>query len=126
MLYRISCPSSSKTNFKKEKSIDFVFTNEGVYSLRNILKLESLNLNKLKNVKGIAYRDASGKIHINSPRVVPTDRMDIDLPGYAWDLLQKFSFRFVQSSNVACEYDLRSPYASLQTSLGCMFKCNFV
>ena len=129
MLCRISCSSSSKQTLEKEKSIDFVFTNEGVYSLRNILKLESLNLNKLKNVKGIAYRDASGKIHINLPeRVVPTDRMDIDLPGYAWDLLPfKNSPLDLYRAMWHAEYDFnkRSPYASLQTSLGCMFKCNF-
>ena len=42
---------------KKEKSFDFVFTNEAVYSLRNILGLESFSPNYLKNVNGIAYRD---------------------------------------------------------------------
>ncbi len=119
-----------KQTLEKEKSIDFVFTNEGVYSLRNILKLESLNLNKLKNVKGIAYRDASGKIHINLPeRIVPTDRMDIDLPGYAWDLLpfKNSPLDLYRAPMWHAEYDFnkRSPYASLQTSLGCMFKCNF-
>ena len=84
----------------------------------------------MKNVKGIAYRDASGKIYINSPeRVVPTDRMDIDLPGYAWDLLpfKNSPLDLYRAPMWHAEYDFnkRSPYASLQTSLGCMFKCNF-
>ena len=34
---------------KDESSIDFVFTNEGVYSLRNILNLNSFDENSLKN-----------------------------------------------------------------------------
>ena len=33
---------------KNEKSIDFVFTNEGVYALRNILKLETFECKNLK------------------------------------------------------------------------------
>ena len=72
---------------KKEKSIDFVFTNEGVYALRNILKLDDFSSENLSKIKGIAYR-INNKVKINSPEIiVPNDKMDIDLPGYAWDLL---------------------------------------
>ena len=68
---------------KNEKSIDFVFTNEGVYSLRNILKLKSFESDLLKTIKGIAYRDKNNVI-LNLPEtVVPTNKMDSDLPGYA-------------------------------------------
>ena len=42
---------------KNEKSIDFVFTNEGVYALRNLLKIDKFLPDKLKDNKGIAYRD---------------------------------------------------------------------
>ena len=114
---------------KKEKSIDFVFTNEGVYALRNILKLKSLDTNSLKKVKGIAYREKQNII-LNPPeKVVPTDRMDLDLPGYAWDLLpfKNKPLDLYRAPMWHAEYDFnkRTPYASLQTSLGCMFKCNF-
>ena len=77
-----------KESLESESSIDFVFTNEGVYALRNILKLKHFNSKDLENIKGIAYRNEEGKVIINSSeKVVPTNRMDIDLPGYAWDLL---------------------------------------
>jgi len=114
---------------KKEKNIDVVFTNEGVYALRNFLKLKSFSSDNLKNVKGIGYRDGE-KIIINLPeKVVPTERMDIDLPGYAWDLLPFKSkpLDLYRSPMWHAEYDFekRSPYASLQTSLGCVFKCDF-
>ena len=76
-----------KETLTKEKNIDIAFTNEGVYALRNLLKLKTFSFNELKNVKGIAYRQEQD-IQINLPeKVVPTERMDIDLPGYAWDLL---------------------------------------
>ena len=76
-----------KETLKQEKSIDFVFTNEGVYALRNILKLKKFTSDELAKVKGIAYRN-NNKIQINEPeQIVPNEKMDIDLPGYAWDLL---------------------------------------
>jgi len=114
---------------KKEKSIDFVFTNEGVYALRNILNLEGLITSNLKNIKGIAFRESKNIIINPHEETVPTNKMDIDLPGYAWDLLpfNKKPFDLYRSPLWHAEYDenKRSPYASLHTSLGCQFKCSF-
>ncbi len=138
-LKKISCPiifigshvqALPKETLKKEKNIDVVFTNEGVYALRNFLKLKNFSSDELKNIKGIAYRNKDNKIIINLPeKVVPTNRMDIDLPGYAWDLLpyKKRPLDLYRSPMWHAEYDFekRSPYASLQTSLGCVFKCDF-
>ena len=113
---------------KKEKSIDFVFTNEGVYALHNLLKT-NLKLSDLEKTKGIAYRDEN-TIKINVPeKIVPQERLDYDLPGYAWDLLpyKKKPFDLYRSPLWHAEYEeeFRSPYAAIQTSLGCMFGCDF-
>ena len=118
-----------KETLINENSIDFIFTNEGVYALRNVLKLKQFGKNDLKNIKGIAYRSQNNVV-INPPeRIVPTERMDIDLPGYAWDLLpyKDRPLDLYRSPMWHAEYDFdkRSPYASLQTSLGCQFKCTF-
>ena len=84
----------------------------------------------LKNIKGIGYRKNDGVI-LNPPEViVPQDRMDIDLPGYAWDLLpykDKSPFDLYRSPMWHAEYDenKRTPYAAIQTSLGCKFGCDF-
>ena len=40
---------------KKEKNIDFVFTNEGVYALWNVLALKKITKENLSNIKGIAF-----------------------------------------------------------------------
>ena len=114
---------------KDENSIDFVFTNEGVYSLKNILNLKNFKCEELRNIKGIAYRD-NGKIIQNKPEiVVPNERMDLDLPGYAWDLLpfEKNPLDLYRAPMWHAEYDQekRSPYAALHSSLGCQFKCSF-
>ena len=71
-----------------EKNIDIVFTNEGVYALRNLLSYENF-MENLKDIKGIGYR-LNNEVILNFPeRLVPNNQMDIDLPGYAWDLLPK-------------------------------------
>ena len=114
---------------KKEKSIDIILTNEGVYALRNILKLNRFNTGDLKSVKGIAFRK-NDEVLLTTPEIiVPQEKMDIDLPGYAWDLLpyNNSPFDLYRSPMWHAEYDheKRSPYAALQTSLGCRFGCDF-
>lgn len=114
---------------REEKSIDIVFTNEGIYALRNLLQLNSFDMSNLQNLKGIAYRNNKEVIINAYEKVVPNEKMDIDLPGYAWDLLpfKKKPFDLYRSPMWHGEYDeeKRSPYAALQTSLGCQFKCSF-
>jgi anaerobic magnesium-protoporphyrin IX monomethyl ester cyclase len=112
-----------------EPSIDFVFTNEGVYALRNILMQESIDVSNLEHIKGIAWRKKGiPKINI-SEKIVPNNRMDIDLPGYAWDLLpfKEKPLDLYRAPMWHAEYDQnkRSPYAAIQTSLGCQFACDF-
>ncbi len=113
----------------EEESIDFVFTNEGVYALKNILSLKNFEISNLKEVDGIAFRE-NEKIIQNKPEiVVPNERMDLDLPGYAWDLLpyKENPLDLYRSPMWHAEYDedKRSPYAALHSSLGCQFKCSF-
>ena len=114
---------------QKELCFDFGFTNEGVYALRNVLSLETINEVNLLPIKGLVTRDGE-KIVITKPeRVVPDERMDIDLPGYAWDLLpfENRPLDLYRSPMWHVEYDeaKRSPYAAIQTSLGCRFGCDF-
>ena len=118
-----------KETLIKEKSIDFVFLNEGVYSLHSLLKLKTFNFEKLKNIPGLAIRD-SKKIFFTQPqKVVPNEEMDTELPGYAWDLLpfNKKPLDLYRSPFWHAEYrdEFRSPYAAIQTSIGCQFKCSF-
>ncbi|HJO77207.1 MAG TPA: radical SAM protein [Pelagibacteraceae bacterium] len=118
-----------KETLDEEDSIDFVFLNEGVYSLWNILKNKEINHLSIKKVKGIAYRENGNVIFTSPEKVVPNEKMDIDLPGYAWDLLpyKNKPFDLYRSPMWHAEYkdEYRSPYAAIQTSLGCQFKCSF-
>ena len=118
-----------KETLENESSIDIIFTNEGVYALKNLLELDDFDEKYLDNIKGIGFRK-NKSIQINLPeKVVPNERMDIDLPGYAWDLLpyKEKPLDLYRSPMWHAEYDdnKRTPYAAIQTSLGCQFKCSF-
>ena len=52
---------------EKEKSIDLVFTNEGVYALKNLLK-EDEKFQDYEKINGIAFRTFDNKIKINKPK----------------------------------------------------------
>ncbi len=55
--------------------------------------------------------------------------MDVDLPGYAWDLLpyksQPLDLYRAHFWHAEFNHDLRTPFAAIYTSLGCKFKCDF-
>ena len=113
-----------------EKSIDFLFTNEGVYALWNVLSLYNLHDKcELEDIKGIGFLKDGKPFLTPAEKVVPQERMDIDLPGYAWDLLpyKERPLDLYRSPMWHAEYDQdkRSPYAALYTSLGCVFQCEF-
>jgi len=112
-----------------EKSIDIIFTNEGVYALQNLLRQDLSSLAGLENVKGIGFRKDERPYLTLPERVVPQERMDADLPGYAWDLLpykdRPLDLYRSPLWHADYDHDKRSPYAAIYTSLGCVFQCNF-
>ncbi len=106
---------------------DFVLLNEGVYALHNLLDSD-LDAD-CPNIKGIGYK-SDGQAILNTPeRIVPQDRMDIDLPGYAWDLLpyleKPLDLYRAHFWHADFDHDKRTPFAAIYTSLGCQFVCNF-
>ena len=107
--------------------IDTILLNEGVYALHNLLK--QIQLEDLEGVKGVGWKK-KGKIILNEPeKIVPQEKMDIDLPGYAWDLLpyQKNPLDLYRSHVWHGDFDedIRTPYAAIYTSLGCVYGCDF-
>tara|TARA_Y100000031_G_C8231177_1_gene390979 strand:+ start:401 stop:1954 length:1554 start_codon:yes stop_codon:yes gene_type:complete len=114
---------------EEEEDIDFIFANEGVYSMWNVLKVDPSDSEELKNVRGLVIR-VGDKVHVTPPeRVVPQERMDIDLPGYAWDLLpykeKPLDLYRAHFWHAEYNHDKRTPFAAIYTSLGCQFKCSF-
>ena len=111
--------------------VDIVLLNEGVYALHDLL---ASNLSSdLSSIKGIGYTENDGFKQIpklNQPqKVVPQDRMDVDLPGYAWDLLpykdKPLDLYRAHFWHANFNHKQRTPFAAIYTSLGCQFSCSF-
>ena len=109
----------------KHPSIDLVFTNEGVYSLLSLLETD-LQPSSISSVNGICYRADSGDIEFAPPSpVVPQERLEFDLPGVAFDLMPDLSKYRTSNWHANFIDEDRSPFASIYTSLGCIYKCEF-
>jgi len=111
-----------------ENYVDFVFINEGVYALNDLLKTDlKTNLHK---VKGIGYKDENNKAILNpASNIVSEKDLNTELPGYSWDLLPKKKkildlYRAHYWHTFFSEKD-RTPFVSVYSSLGCRFGCNF-
>jgi len=107
--------------------VDFILLNEGVYALRNLLKTNLTD--NLDKVNGIGWKK-EGIAILNPPEfVVPNEKMDIDLPGYAWDLLpyktEPFDLYRAHFWHTNFNHEKRTPFAAIYTSLGCRFGCDF-
>jgi radical SAM superfamily enzyme YgiQ (UPF0313 family) len=112
--------------------VDIVLLNEGVYALHNLLK--SNLTDDLPNIKGIGYKKC-GAAGVSIPilnaaqSIVPQDRMDEDLPGYAWDLLpyreKPLDLYRAHFWHAEFSHEKRTPFAAIYTSLGCSFGCDF-
>lgn len=110
---------------EKHPEINIVFTNEGVYALKNILKTNLRDI-ELSGINGIAYRDENGNIKLNPPeRIVPQELLQSDLPGIAYDLMPSLDKYRTSSWHSNYIDEDRSPFASIYTSLGCIYKCEF-
>jgi anaerobic magnesium-protoporphyrin IX monomethyl ester cyclase len=112
--------------------VDFVLLNEGVYALHNLLRTDLHS--RLEVVKGIGYKVGGStekrRAVLNEPQsVVPQDRMDIDMPGYAWDLLpyrsRPLDLYRAHFWHAEFDHEKRTPFAAIYTSLGCSFACDF-
>jgi anaerobic magnesium-protoporphyrin IX monomethyl ester cyclase len=112
----------------KYEFVDFVFINEGVYALIELLKTNLKD--NLDKVKGIGYKDDDNNLILNPPSLLVTqENMNSDLPGYAWDLLPKKNkpldlYKAHYWHTYFSDED-RTPFASVYSSLGCKFGCNF-
>ena len=111
-----------------EKSINAVCQNEGVYTIRDLLKVDNLNdVNLLKKVNGLCFRsENSDFIYTNqSMPIVPREKLEEDLPGMAWDLLPSLSKYRTAGWHSWSNGSDKQPFGALYTSLGCPYRCSF-
>lgn len=105
----------------REEPYDYVCQGEGPYT---VFELYSYLKGKISinEVSGLWYK--KGEVILNNPLKDKIKNLDIELPRQALEMLDMTKYR---AHNWHCFDDLnsRNSYASLQTSLGCPYKCSF-
>lgn len=109
-----------------ETSVDMICQNEGVYTIGNLLKVNLDDEYQLGKVKGLAFKDKEGNFNFNPmERIVPMDRLDVDLPGMAWDLLPDLKNYRTSNWHSWPNKNIKQPFASMYTNVGCYAQCSF-
>ena len=115
-----------KKTLEDEDAIDFICTNEGVYTISNLLELNTFDEKSLSAIKGLGYRGEKGQIILNdSSPLVPKKSLEIDLPGIDWSLLPNLKKYRTAGWHSWTNNANAEPFAALYTSLGCPYKCSF-
>lgn len=111
----------------KEKILSDEYIEAAVYGEGDItfpLLVERLEHNSdYSDLNGIIYRDKDS-IRVNPPRPFVENLDDIPLP--AWDLIDRDTyFEFMYNPHSPIYFNVRREIASIFTSRGCPFSCNF-
>ena len=110
-------PSALPKKTIEEEKCDFVGQGEGFYTTLGLLENKNL-----KEIPGLWWKENGITLH--NPKPENIQDLTSKLSDIAWDLLPMDKYR---AHNWQCldDLDSRSRYASLSTSLGCPFRCNF-
>jgi len=111
-------PSALPERTLKEESCDFVCEGEGFYTLLGLLNKESNT-----SIPGLWWKEDKKILH--TERATNIKNLAETLGDPAWDLIP--NLKNYKAHNWQCLHDLqsRAGYASISTSLGCPYNCNF-
>lgn len=114
-------PSALPEQTLREESCDFVINGEGLDTIPQLLKVCIDGKKSWNTVQGVSWI-VNGEFFSTGKSQVIKDLNTLPMP--AWDLLDMPSYRAHNWHCFDCP-DNRSPYATVYTSLGCPYDCDF-
>ena len=115
-------PSALPKRTLEEEPYDYVCKGEGPLTIKILLDYLDGREKNIKNVPGLWYKD-NDQIEFNKTAPI-IENLDKELNGQAWNLLDMTKYKS-HNWHAFNNLESRHKYASLQTSLGCPFKCTF-
>ena len=112
-------PSALPRKTLEDEKCDFVCEGEGVDTLLGLFQSDLVSVSK---VPRLWYRDGDEIKFTYMTSII--GKLEEDLPGMAWDLLPMEKYRNTVHFSMTNNND-KTPFASLYTSLGCPYKCDF-
>lgn len=106
----------------EQEPYTFVCQGEGPVTILELTKTLKDGKHDFERVPGLWYKQ-NGEAKGNKMAEKIKD-LDAEFPRQAWDLLDMSKYRS-HNWHAFAHVDQRKPYASIQTSLGCPFKCSF-
>ena len=107
----------------EEEPYTYVCQGEGPLTVIELINFLKGKTKDLKKIPGLWYLDKDKKVCSN-PSAKMFEDLDQNLPGQAWKLLDMKKYK-AHNWHTFGKLDTIKSYASLQTSLGCPFKCTF-
>ncbi len=107
----------------EEEPYTYVCQGEGPLTVIELISFLKGKTKDLKKIPGLWYLDKDKKVCSN-PSAKMFEDLDQNLPGQAWKLLDMKKYK-AHNWHTFGKLDTIKSYASLQTSLGCPFKCTF-
>lgn len=103
-----------------EEAADFVCTGEGPVTIWDLVECLKVS-NDYQKVRGLMYQEDGKRIKNSpAPNVI---NLDEEMPGMPWHLLPMSLYK---AHGWHClGYPTRKPYASVYTTLGCPYQCEF-
>jgi len=121
-------PAALPRRTMEDEAIDYVCDGEGPPTIRRVITAIKEKWLTLHPIPNLWYRE-NGHILQNKGGDLIKD-LDETMPGAAWDLLPMDKYRAhnwhsFERTQRTFEFPQRTPYASIHTSLGCPYRCNF-
>lgn len=107
----------------EEEPYTYVCQGEGPITLVKLISHLKNGIIKLEGIEGLWFKNKNNET-IGNKSAKMFENLDENLPGQAWELLDMSKYR-AHNWHTFNDLDSRNKYASLQTSLGCPFKCTF-